>query len=607
MKRLILFLWFFTFLSGTAMAQENKTREIILEPGYKIYSVDKSPSLVNEYSQSDSSPSVRFNIKDYSETNKYNIQLNINEYDDYDFDIYWFYKDKLRLEIAGVYLAHDLGFKENSAFTNLSQEADFIVKYRNQRAELKYKPFLYPFHVRLNAGKIEREGDIQKRFYGKASLHPSYSSFSDIFSRKAPIDHVTNSAGASVDGLLGGLNLFLAAGKITFRDGAKTTDDDILKTPQQSEENYSFRLTSNQSGRISFAVSISGKEMDNDSLDELGRKVSESSYKNSTFIFSYYPFQELKISLRASYEDFDQNNSGSLRYNGMDYAVSPAISYIRKTIMAKARYDFGRQTHLSLELKTKQSDRGISSILPEQSTRNSGTIEFSTNIKKAGVKVSQLVEKNNNPSYKNIPESTYKTGLKLDYNFSDSLGADFDAFYLYETNNEISSYFVESRTKGVNANLRYIPEETLNINFYFSAEEQSFKSDIEFGKPSSSGYFVKRTPYESKNIHMGANINKSFGKKSDIYADLFYLRGYGTYTPEIISGVTGSYSYDTSGLSGLAAVNFYQYGMLLGSRYKVSGKDTIKCELSYKDHVEKADTLLSGAIKTAFVAWERRW
>ncbi|GAB4435259.1 MAG: hypothetical protein OHK0040_06440 [bacterium] len=609
MKKVMMVFCFFILLSGISFAEDEKTREITLEPGYKVYSVDKSPSLADEYSHSKSSPSIKFSIKDYSENNKYNIMLNINEYDDYDFDIHWYYKDRVRAELTGVYFDHDLGFKSNTALVNLTPDADFIVKYRNQKAELKYKPFLYPFHIRLNAEKIEREGDVQKRFLGTASSNPAYNSYDSIFSLKTPVNAVTNVGGISLDGLVGGINVFLEATRTTYNDDAKKSDDGILNAPEISEGTYSLKLTSNQSGKISYALSFSRRDRDNDSRDEAGRKGASSSYNNTSFILSYYPLQHLKLSLRAAYEDYDQDNTAQWRYIGSDYAVQQPITYIRKTISAKGRYDFSRTTYIAVEVKERELDRDNTlNEVPENSRQFYTKTELGTALRdKLSIKLAQQFEKNNNPAYKDVPESLSKTSINGEYTITDKAGLDFNIFYLYETNNNITSYFVENRTKGVNATFYYNYDDKLSMNLYGLLESQDYKSDLEFGKPTSPGHFVIRTPYEAKTMQLGVNTNKKLSLKQELYVDVFYLRGYGTYTPQNVSGVIGTYAYDTTGLERLAQVDFYQYGLLLGTKYKVSSKDNVKCEIGYKDHEEKSDTALSGTVKTLFLAWERKW
>lgn len=609
MKKFIIFFCFFILLSGIAFSEEDKTREITLEPGYTFYSVDKTPSLVDEYSRTKSSPAVKFNMKDYSESYKYNIKLDINKYDDYDFDIHWYYKEKVRVELTGLYFDHNLGFKSNPSFINLSPERDYIVKYRNQKAEIKYKPFLYPFHIKLNLEKIEKEGDVQKRFMGTSSSNPAYNSFEDIFSRKMPINYVTNVAGISVDGLLGGVNVFLEATRTIFNDDSKITDDGILNVPEISEGTYSLKLTSNQSGKVSYAISLSRIDKDNDSRDEKGQKGAKSSYNNSHLLLSYYPFQQLKLSIKAAYEDYEQDNVRQWRYIGSDYPVQLPINYIRKSISAKGRYDLSKNSYLAAEVKGREVDRNNTvNEVPEVSRQSSAKVEYGLSIKDSlNIKVSQLFEKNSNPSYKDIPENVSKTNINANYIISDNSGLDLSAFYIYETNGNMTSYFVENRTKGINATFYYTPTEKLAINLYGVIESQDYKSDLEFGKSTSAGYFVTRTPYESKTLQIGASANKKLGIKQEVYGDIFYLRGYGTYSPQNISGTIGAYLYDTNDLDKLAQVDFYQYGLLIGSKYQLGKKDVLKCEISYKDHEEKTDTSLSGTVKAIFVAWERKW
>lgn len=609
MKKITVILFFILCFAIPLLAEEEKPHEITVEPGYRFYSKDKNPALADEYSNSTSFPYIKFEAKGYTEDYKYNLLLDINEKENYDFDIHSYYKDTLRFELTGLYLDHNLGFKDNTTMFNLTPGEDYFVKFRNQRAALKYKPFLEPFHIRVNAEKMEREGDFQKRFYGNASLNPSYSSSDSIFSRKAPVNYVTNVGSVGMDGLLGGVSIFVEASKITARDEAKLSDDLLFKLPQLEENAFSLKLNSNQAGKISVALAVSRKERDNEGYDEAGRKGAKSSYNNSAFFLSYYPDSSLKLSFKASYEDYDQDNPDKWRYNGTDYLTNSYTSYVRKSAQINAKYNIATNTYLAAELKGKELDRdNITIDMPEKSSQSSAKLLFSTVLKnKCNVKVSQTYTHNNNPSYKNIAENAHKTNLVIDHTISDDMSFDVNATYLLETSDEAFTYFVENKVKTINANFYYVPTENINVGVYGLVEIQDYKSDLEFGKQSTAEHFVIRTPYEAKTFQFGINANKKLKVKQDIYGDLFYLRGYGTYTPENFSGITGSYVYDTTGLSKLAAVDFYQYGLLLGTTYKLSVKDTLKCELGYKDHNEKAESALSGSIKTVFVAWERKW
>ncbi len=609
MKKIILIFASILCLTAVAIAQEEKNYETTVEVGYKFYSVDKNPSIVNEYSNSTSFPLLKLATKGYSESYKYNIILDVNEKEDYNFDIHAYYQDKFRIEMTGNYLDHNLGFKDNKAMTSLSLDEEYFVKFRNQMATLKYKPFTYPFHIRVSAEKIEKEGDYQKRFYGNSSLNPAYSSSDDIFSRKAPVNYVTNVSGVAVDGLLGGVLFYLEASKTNFRDEAKITDDMLLKSPQFEENSYSLKLNSNQAGKISYALSFKRIERDNEGHDEIKRAGATSSYNNTGFFLSFYPESRLKVSFKASYEDYDQNNPDFWRYNGTDYVASYATSYIRKSAQINAKYIITKNSYFSATLKGKEQERDtIYFSMPEYTSQTSAKIEFGTSIKdKCSLKISQSYVHNNNPPYKNVAENSHKTNLSFEHTISDSMWFDVNASYLFETSNDSFTYFVESKTKSINANFFFTPSDTLNLGSYGLIEIQDYKSDLNFGKPTTAEYIISRTPYEAKTYQLGLNANKRFSVKQEVYGDIFYLRGYGTYMPQFVSGVVGSYSYDTTDLARLAEVDFYQYGLLLGTKYKLSFKDTLKCEVSYKDHNENADTALNGSIKTFFVSWERKW
>lgn len=608
MNRLIFFISFFLLLVGLSYAEE-KALSFSLEPGYKLYSVDKSPALVNEYYKSKSSPAIKFNAKDYGEDYRYNVKLNINEYDDYDFDIHAYYKDKVRLELSGVYFDHLLGLKTNTTMIDLTPSAEYLLKYRNQNVSLKYKPFNYPFHIVLMAEKIEREGNFQKRFYGPATSNPQYNSVEDIFSRKAPINFVSNVAGISIDGLLGGVNLFFDANVSTAKDDAKATDDGILKIPEIREEYFNFKATTNQSGKISAAISLTKKEKNNENTDESNKKVAESSYDNATFLLSYHPSKELKLSFKASYEDFDWNGPDLIRYNGIDYIVPPVISYTRKVADIKAKYALLNNTYIDAEVKRKEVERSSTLLtVPDSSSQNLLRLEVNTSFNEnLKVRISEKIEKNNRPPYKNIPENSSKTEAMFDYSFSDNAGIDLLIYYLYEYNDNNDSYFVENITKGGNLTIYYLPEEDLSLNLHMFLETEDYKSDLELGKTGTLEHLVIRTPYEAKNLLLGLNVIKKLNNMQNVYTDIFYMRGYGTYKPDDVSNVLGLYSYSTEGLNKLASVDFYQYGMLLGAERKLSQKDRVKVELSYKEHKDKADDVLSGKIKTAFLSWTRQW
>lgn len=607
---------FFLLSSGILKAEDNKTSEINIEAGYKFYSVNNSSSPVNEYSGSLSSPLLKFNMKDYSENNKYQIKLHVNEEDDYNFDIFWYYKDAMRLELQGVYFDHDTEFKENPSFVNLNINQDYITKYRNHRAELKYKPFFYPFYIRFMGEKIEKEGHYQKRFYGPASLNSAYNSSDNIFSRKAAANYVYDNALISLDGLLGGINVSLEVNKSNAEDEAKITDDGIFKMPEIDEKSYSFKATTNQSGKISVAFFVVGHKKNNQSIDDIGQKSAESTYNKSTLFFSYNPMHDLKLSVRATYEDYDQKNPFQWSYNSSNYLVSPAISYTRKSAVFKANYLFNKATHIVAEVRGKELNRdNVSVNMPENSNQIFAKIGVNSNIKdNLSLQLSQSAEKNSNAIYKDAPEVLYKTNVMLNYLIFENLGADFNAEYSYAANNDVENYFVESKTRNLYVNIYYTPDSTLALNLYSMAESHKSQSDLAIGEPvslldpdASKKFFVLRTPYNAKIFQVGINCNKNLNLKQTLYADSFYLRSYGTYAPPFLTDTIGSYNYSTAGLKSLANVDFYQYGMLIGTQYQVGKVDAIKCELGYKDHQERAATSLDGKVKTLFVAWARKW
>lgn len=615
-KNCFIVVLFFLLSSGILKAEDNKTREINIDAGYKFYSVNNSSSPVNEYSGSLSSPALQFNMKDYSESNKYRIKLNLNEEDDYDFDIFWYYKDKLRLELQGVYFDHDTEFKENPTFVNLNDNQDYITKYRNQHAELKYKPSVYPFHIRFKGEKMEREGNYQKRFYGPASLNNAYNSNDNIYSRKAPINYVYDNVLISLDGLLGGINVTLEVGKSNADDKAKITDDGVFKTPEIDQKGYAIKATTNQSGKISVSFFLSGHKKNNQSVDDIGQKSAESTYNKSAMFFSYNPTHDLKLSVKATYEDYEQQNPFQWSYNNTNYLVPPAVSYTKKTAVFKANYLFNKATHIVAEVRGKEMSRdNVSANIPENSNQIFAKVGINSNIKdNLSLQLSQSAEKNKNAVYKDAPEVLYKTNAILSYSISENLGADFNAEYSYAANNDVENYFVESKIKNVYVNVFYTPDSNLALNLYGMAESHKSKSDLVIGEPvspldpdASKKFFVMRTPYNAKTFQIGINCNKTLSKRQTLYTDIFYLRSYGTYEPPFLTDTIGSYSYNTAGLNSLANVDFYQYGLLIGTKYKIGKFDTVKCELGYKDHQERAATSLDGTVKTLFVAWERKW
>lgn len=620
------YLYIFTlFFVGTAFGEEIVYKELNTYLGYKFYSPDGAINLVSEYQSGNSSPYFSLIYKDLSPNNKVMFNALISEKDDRNIDLHFIHKDILYLEFSNISLVHNLGHYKllyDPQIYDLNPDSNYKLDFSKSNFMTKYKPFNYPLHLRLYLEDIERDGTIQKRFYGSRSFDPNILALpatlrNNIFSRDRQIGFENERVIGSIDGIIGGIGFLGEISTENFSNKHHNSPDYLLNYPNISKVGYDLKLYSNPTGQISWAIAINRKDTINHNKDEVGREGASVTQTDSVVVLTYYPKKNLKFSLKVGYTDRDQDAPDTVRFLNNDIVgIKDPVSFVKKTADFSGWYELSPQVIFKLNLKRKEIERNYNYFaLPEYTHTNTGIISVEGKLKKGfSYKISQKIENNHNPSYKKMPEKAYSTLLNLNYDFNNFSGIYLQSEYVTAKNDSENAYFVTSKEYKHFLNCWVDFSDNLFLNFYGLYNNEKYVSDIQYGNTSPTIILDKRVPYTFTLYQAGVNLNKTLNKKSNLYTDISYIRGYGTYYPHFNAGTATNlgpplivYNFDTVGLDSLAYTDFYQYGFLVGNIYEISNKSRIKVEASIKDHIDKTRQSVEGTIKMVFVSWELKW
>jgi len=624
MKNIILIIVLF-FIPLSSSGEEVKYKEFSLEPGYKFYALDGDISVLSEYSSGNSSAFFSATYKDLTSNNKIIFSAIINEKDDRDLNFHLTYKDKLTIELQEFYFIHNLRYKMllyNPSIYDLSQNKKYSLDVVVRKMNLKYKPFEYPLHFRLVIEDFERDGTIQKLFFGSRSFDANILSLppaqrNNIFSRDRQIGLEIERVTAILDAVLGGIGLVGEISSENFVDKHKNSPDYLLNYPPINKTDYGIKLYSNLTGQITWSASLVRIDSKNRNRDEIGRKGASVTQTDSIFLLTYYPKRNLKFSLKVGYTDRDQDNPDTVRFLNNDIVgIKDAVSFNRRTAEFNVWYGYLPEFNIKLTLKRKETERSFNDFgLPEYSHTNTGLMSIDGKITKGFTyKITQKIENNHNPVYKNTPEMSYVTSLNLNYDINANSGLYLNSDYSFSRNDVEAQYFKKRWCYKHFINYWLNVNDNLNLNVYGTYNNEKYISDVHFGSVAPTFIIDRNVPFQFTHYYAGINLNKVINFKSTIYTDFNYMRGYGTYFPHLIRGTITTpgpppftYIFDTVGLDSLANTDFYQYSILLGNSYKILKNANLKVEFAYKDHIDKTNKPVEGTLKTVFVSWEQRW
>lgn len=621
MRRMI----FIITLFFVSLAQGEDYKEFITDLGYKFYSVDGNIDLVSEYNAGRSSPYFSIIYKDLSPNNKLIFTGVINQKDDRNVDLSITHKDILYLHVNNISLVHNLGHYKllyDPQIYDLNPDTDYKLDYYRSNFIAKYRPFNYPLHLRLNIEDIKRDGTIQKRFYGSRSFDPNILALpatlrNNVFSRDRQIGFENEKVEGAIGGLLGGVGFIGEISTENFSNKHKNSPDYLLNYPNINKSAYGLKLYSNPTGQLTWSLVLNRKDSKNHHRDEIGREGASVTQTDSLVLFTYYPRKNLKLSLKIGYTDRDQDNNDTIRFLNRDIVgIKDAVSFVKKTADFSGWYEVTPTLIFKLNLKRKEIERNLNYFnLPEYAHTNTGTISMEEKFKNGfSYKISQKVESNHNPTYKKIPELAYTTSINLNYDINNSSGIYFQGEYISSKNDEELAYFVRNKEYKYYLNYWLEVNENLLLNLYGFYNNEKFISNIQYGNALPTFIVDKNVPFTFTLYQAGLNVNKTLTRKSSIYTDISYIRGYGTYYPRFYAGTVTSpgpppviYTFNTVGLDTLAYTDFYQYGILLGNTYEINKRAKFKIEASIRDHIDKSRQSIEGTIKTVFVSWELKW
>ncbi|MCX7769502.1 MAG: hypothetical protein N2202_00295 [Proteobacteria bacterium] len=625
MKKNIILVFLIFFTSNVVLAEDIVYREFYFETGYKFYSVDGAVDLVNEYKASRSSPYFSLTYKDLSPNDKIMFDALINEKDNRNIDLHYIHKDLLNIEFSNRSLVHNLDHKlllYHPEKYDLNPSTNYRLDFLKNYFSTKYKPFNYPFHLKLIIEDIERDGTVQKIFYGARSLDLNILSLppnlrNNIFSRDRQIGFETERIIATIDGILGGVGLVFDLTSENFTNKHHNSLDYLLNYPTINKNAYELKLYSNLTGQLSWALALNRRDAKNHNRDEIGREGASVTQTDTVATVTYYPKKNLKFTLKVGYLDRDQDNPDTVRFLNNDIVgIKDAVSYSKKTADFSAWYEISSKAILKLNLKRKEIERSFNYFtLPEYSHTNTGVLSLEGRLNKNfSYKLIQKVENNHNPSYKKMPEMLYSTAVNLNYDFNIFSGIYLQSEYLMSENNSDIGYFRRSREHKHFLNCWINISDDLNLNLYGYYNSEKFISNIQYGSSNPTFFLDKDVPYSFTLYQTGLNISKIINKKHNLYGDVSYVRGYGTYYPHLFIGTVTNpgpplvtYNFNTLGLDSLASTDFYQYGILLGNSYSIGKRSRVRLEASLKDHVDKTNYPKEGTVKMVFVSWEMKW
>lgn len=592
--RLFIIFFFVFILCPHSYSEESFFKgEYSLSAGYIFNSTSQSDSIISEYNAPLTSPAINLDLKDLAGHSKYIGELEFENRDDFKFHLQYDYKDIFRAEIRKNDFFHNTSHKNfsySTAFNDYRKDDKYFYDLSRNSFFFKIKPDIIPYSLRVYVEEYNKKGLSQKRFYGQSRIDSVTKDY-NLYSTSNYIDLKNELYGASIDGMIGGINFMALFEAANIKNNAYDTSEggEIQITPSITRNYKQLALYTNQAGQLSFIFSFTNSEINNNRRDELNQKSAEYSYNNSSLMFTYYPIKDLKFYLKLRYEDKDEKSPEKIRFLGVDYPSEDLTPSTAVTLSYGLYYNLAKDWRFRYDGKSKEIKRA--GVLDNE-FKISNTFGIEGRINKTQIKLKETVENTENPYYKGSPKNLYKTALSVSHPLSERSGIDFDYSFSMKKNDDPRYYIQEDITNSFILNYYCMFDNDLNLNAYLGFDRERYKYDMNIYMVGN----IPNTPYRTNRIYGDINLSKSFTKKSSGYADLFYQRGYGNYYPD--------YTYK---LNEITAIDFYQYGILLGHNCKIRNNETVKLELSYKKHTEKTFEALSGDIKTIYIAWEKRW
>ncbi|MCX7991861.1 MAG: hypothetical protein N2999_07505 [Proteobacteria bacterium] len=594
MRFLVIFSALFFIFCNNSFGEEPLLKgEYSFSVGYKFISKDKEPSLISEYEPLSSSPLFLLNFADLTGHHKYLGEINFLNKDDLNFHLQYDYKDFIRLEMRVEDFFHNTihkGFAYTNDYIDYKPTDNYFADLSRNSLFFKIRPTDLPYHIRVFIEELNKKGEKQKRFYGRSRLDSVPLDY-NLYSTSKPYDINNEFYQLSLDGIIGGINFLALLELANLKD--KTFDNSeggqIDVTPSITKNYKQLVFYSNQTGQISYAISFTNSNINNNKRDELNQKTAEFNYNNSNAIITFYPVKELKFYLKLKYEDKEENSPINIRFLNVDYATKNQIPSSTVTFLYGLVYNLGKDWRFKYEGKNKDTRRsGV--VDNEWLLSNSFGIEGKVN--KTQIKLREIIESIDNPYYKNTPKSQYKTNLYISNPLNDRSGIDLDYSIAVKKNDDINYYLQEGVSNSLMINYYYMFDNNLDLNAYVGLDRDRYKFDINiFGSGN-----IPNTPYKSTRLYGDITLSKAFTKQYDAYGDIFYQRVYGNYYPDI--------NYLTNEIT---SVDYYQYGLKLGNRLKIGKDQNVKLELGYSKHTEKSIEELSGDVKNIYVAWVKKW
>ncbi len=594
MRILICFVIISLAFVSNAFSEEQSIREdYTFSVGYNVISKEKNATLLSEYAPLSSSPTFFLDFANLSGHNKYSAELNFLNKDDMYLNINYRYKDIISSEFKKNDFFHNLSFKNfgyNSDYVNYQPFNNYFIDVTKNSLFFKIKPTTLPYHIRAYIEESNSDGRKQKRFYGSWRLD-SLPLDNKLYSTSKPFDLRNEFYQFSVDGIIGGINFLglLELSNLKDKDIDNSHGGQIGITPSLTKNYNHIALYSNQTGQISYALSFTQSNINNNKRDELNQKSAEYSYNNSSAIFTYYPAKDLKLYLKMRYEDREESSPDIIRFLNVDYYSKNQIPQTTTTLIYGLVYNLSKEWRFKYEGKNKETKR---SGVVDNEWLLANTFAVEGKIDKTKVKIKETLEYIENPYYKGTPKSQYKTTLNLSNPLNNNSGIDFEYNFIAKNNDDTNYYIQEGLTNSFMFNYYYNFDENLDLSCFLGYDKDRYKFDINiFG-----GGNIPNTPYKSTRVYGDISINKLFNKKYSFRGDVFYQRVYGNYYP------------DTNYLiNDITSTDYYQYGINIGNGIKINDSQLIKLDLSYSKHIEKSDDDLSGSIKKIYIAWEKRW
>ncbi len=273
-KCLYLIIIFFIFFK-IGLADEIEYREINASLGYRFYSYDGFLNLVVEYDTAKSSPYFSLIYKDLAPNNKIIFDALLDEKDNRNVYLSFIHKDTICLNFNSTGFIHNFDHKKllyNPQIYDLNPYTKYKIDFSKNSFLVKYKLYNYPLHLKLFIEDIERDGTIQKRFFGSRSFDVNILSLpasirSNIFSRDRQIRFETERVTGTLDGIFGGVGFVGELISENFSNKHHNSPDYLLNYPNINKTAYDFKLYSNLTGQLSWAFAVNRRDTNNHNRD----------------------------------------------------------------------------------------------------------------------------------------------------------------------------------------------------------------------------------------------------------------------------------------------------------------------------------------------------